>query len=172
MFGSRSASGDAKPNEKLNSGKVYCEDALYRRGAQASRGGLLTHGPEQQERDPIMTWPPRADAPPDSHVRAFLDAIADSPDDVGTRLVFADWLEERGDPRSEILRLQAAHLRGKDSADIERRVETWLGTYGRDWLGAPSRTPDGFSLRLEADLLAIGSQSRQLKPLLRGGPRL
>jgi carbon storage regulator len=36
----------------------------------------------------------------------FVQAIQEAPDDVGTRLVFADWLEERGDPLGEYLRNQ------------------------------------------------------------------
>jgi uncharacterized protein (TIGR02996 family) len=36
---------------------------------------------------------------------AFLKAILDDPSDLATRLIFADWLEEQGDPRSELLRL-------------------------------------------------------------------
>jgi carbon storage regulator len=43
--------------------------------------------------------------------RAFLRAIEDRPDDEATRLVFADWLEERGDPLSELLRLQCGVAR-------------------------------------------------------------
>jgi uncharacterized protein (TIGR02996 family) len=39
---------------------------------------------------------------------AFLRAIAEDPNDEGTRLVFADWLEERGDPRAEFIRLDCA----------------------------------------------------------------
>src|SRR5260370_279371 len=37
---------------------------------------------------------------------AFLEAIAKTPDDDALRLVYADWLEERGDPRAEYLRLE------------------------------------------------------------------
>jgi uncharacterized protein (TIGR02996 family) len=37
---------------------------------------------------------------------AFVQAITDSPDDETSRLVYADWLEERGDPRGEFLRLE------------------------------------------------------------------
>src|SRR5262245_45892557 len=35
----------------------------------------------------------------------FLGAIRESPDDIGSRLVYADWLEEKGDPRHQYLRL-------------------------------------------------------------------
>src|SRR5262249_17492289 len=37
---------------------------------------------------------------------AFLAAIAEAPDDRATRLVYADWLEERGDPRAELVRIE------------------------------------------------------------------
>ena len=36
----------------------------------------------------------------------FLRAIFEQPDDVANRLVFADWLEERGDPLAELIRIQ------------------------------------------------------------------
>jgi len=37
---------------------------------------------------------------------AFLRAIANAPDDDAPRLVYADWLEERGDARAEFVRLE------------------------------------------------------------------
>jgi uncharacterized protein (TIGR02996 family) len=37
--------------------------------------------------------------------RAFLTAILERPEDDARKLVYADWLEERGDPRGEYLRL-------------------------------------------------------------------
>lgn len=37
---------------------------------------------------------------------AFLEAILDDPDADDVRLIFADWLEERGDPRGEFIRVQ------------------------------------------------------------------
>jgi uncharacterized protein (TIGR02996 family) len=40
--------------------------------------------------------------------QAFLSAIHADPEDETTRLVYADWLEERGDPRGEYLRLDCA----------------------------------------------------------------
>jgi len=39
---------------------------------------------------------------------SFLRAVLASPRDLASRLVYADWLEERGDPRSEYLRLWVA----------------------------------------------------------------
>src|SRR5262245_34868528 len=36
----------------------------------------------------------------------FLEAIRANPGDVACRLVYADWLEERGDPRAELIRIE------------------------------------------------------------------
>jgi uncharacterized protein (TIGR02996 family) len=49
----------------------------------------------------------RTTRPPDRpEVKVFLDEIKDDPDDLTPRLILADWLEERGDPRGTFLRLQ------------------------------------------------------------------
>jgi uncharacterized protein (TIGR02996 family) len=44
--------------------------------------------------------------PPTDADAGFLAAIRATPGDAGLRLVYADWLEERGDPRAELIRLQ------------------------------------------------------------------
>jgi uncharacterized protein (TIGR02996 family) len=41
----------------------------------------------------------------------FLRAILDAPDDDAPRAAFADWLQERGDPRGEFLAIQLEHAR-------------------------------------------------------------
>ncbi len=41
-----------------------------------------------------------------SDEKGFLDVIRANPDDDTTRLVYADWLDERGDIRGEYLRLE------------------------------------------------------------------
>lgn len=43
-----------------------------------------------------------------SDEQAFLDAIAEAPFDASRRLVFADWLEEKGDPRATGIRKLAS----------------------------------------------------------------
>src|ERR1700754_5023358 len=47
---------------------------------------------------------------------AFLRAISAAPDDDAPRLVYADWLDERGDTRAEFIRLQV-RLRGLSPSD-------------------------------------------------------
>ena len=53
--------------------------------------------------------------------RAFLQAISADPDDLAPRLVYADWLEERNDPRGEFVRL-LVRLAGStaDEPDYEK----------------------------------------------------
>src|SRR5205807_34493 len=58
---------------------------------------------------------------------AFLQALDADPEDLTLRMVFADWLEERGDPRGELLRLthlltQAIDVPGR--AAMEARLQT------------------------------------------------
>ncbi len=38
--------------------------------------------------------------------QSFFQSIRDQPGDDAIRLIFADWLEEQGDPRGEFIRLQ------------------------------------------------------------------
>ena len=40
----------------------------------------------------------------------FMRMIIESPDDDGPRLVYADWLEEQGDARAELVRIQEEML--------------------------------------------------------------
>jgi uncharacterized protein (TIGR02996 family) len=118
-----------------------------------------------------MTWPPDPDAPTDEHVRAFLDDVSDHPEDVAVRLVFADWLAERDDPRAELLRLQAEHLRGTERKEVEPRVRAWLEKHGRDWLGELPPPSSGYSLCLDYDLLEVMGYLADVflhKPELRG----
>jgi uncharacterized protein (TIGR02996 family) len=42
------------------------------------------------------------------HAEAFYQDILEHPDDRAPRLIYADWLEERGDPRGEFIRLHCA----------------------------------------------------------------
>lgn len=51
--------------------------------------------------------------------------VLEDPDDVAPRLVYADWLLERGDVRGELLR------RALDGADEDAQVRDWLGPLAR-----------------------------------------
>jgi uncharacterized protein (TIGR02996 family) len=57
----------------------------------------------------------------------FLRAIVNQPDDDALRLIYADWLEDRGDPRAEFLRLEVElHQLGKSDktrkAALQKRM--------------------------------------------------
>src|SRR4029078_1438463 len=73
------------------------------------------------------------------HQAAFLDAIIPEPDDDAPRLIYADWLEERGDPRAEFIRAQCELV--KLSLDdplrvgLETRERQLLKEYEKEWVG-------------------------------------
>lgn len=69
--------------------------------------------------------------------QAFLDAIVANPDDIGLRLVYADWLEEQSDPRAEFIRLQIQRddlLPFNCRYDgVHQRLNELLQKYGYSW---------------------------------------
>src|SRR5213078_614891 len=82
---------------------------------------------------------------------AFRQAIIDNPDDDAHRLIFADWLEERGDPRAEFIRVQCELARLPKEAErrwgLEGQELTLLNTQEKKWraadLGAANVTVRG-----------------------------
>jgi uncharacterized protein (TIGR02996 family) len=71
-----------------------------------------------------------------SQEEAFLRAIIESPNDDVPRLVYADWLEERGDPRSEFIRVQCALKRPhapQDHARLAAREKELLEAHEATW---------------------------------------
>ncbi len=68
---------------------------------------------------------------------AFLDAIRAAPADDAPRLIYADWLEEQGDPRGEFIRLQC-ELAGLPTWDRRAALLRWrerqlLDQYDHIW---------------------------------------
>ena len=78
-----------------------------------------------------------------NHDDAFIDAIVANPEDQGLRLMYADWLEERGDARGELLRLEAtlATLPTKDRqwAGLMKRLHEVRAGIALDWLAQLDR---------------------------------
>lgn len=76
-----------------------------------------------------------------THADAFLQHILERPDDDAPRLIYADWLEEQGDPessaRAEFIRVQCAlaarHLPQQRRTELERCQFGLLYRYGKDW---------------------------------------
>lgn len=68
--------------------------------------------------------------------QTFLDAIIANPDDAEARSVYADWLDERGDPRGEYLRIEAQLNAGP------ARVAELTATLDPAWLAKVTRKCD------------------------------
>jgi uncharacterized protein (TIGR02996 family) len=72
----------------------------------------------------------------------FLEAILAAPEDDTSRLIYADWLEERGDPRAEFIRLQCARAQLKRDDpfgyhEATLREKALLEAHRRKWTGLP-----------------------------------
>jgi uncharacterized protein (TIGR02996 family) len=71
--------------------------------------------------------------------RAFLQAIQANPADDGPRLVYADWLDEHGDPCGEFIHVQVARARLRPDepgfAALLRREVELLVQHRPDWVG-------------------------------------
>jgi uncharacterized protein (TIGR02996 family) len=69
--------------------------------------------------------------------QALLQAILADPDDDLPRLVYADYLEERGDPRAEFIRLQCqlAALQAYDAHrySLESRIQALVAQHAPEW---------------------------------------
>jgi uncharacterized protein (TIGR02996 family) len=84
----------------------------------------------------------------------FIQAIIADPDDVSLRLIYADWLDERDDPRGEYLRLQARRADltegGGDWWKLIARLRELQARISPDWLARLDRTPvENCDLRFE-----------------------
>src|SRR5262249_3701076 len=85
-----------------------------------------------------------------THHDAFLQDILARPDDDAPRLIYADWLEDNGDPqRAQFIRLQIelANLPMKDPQrkTLEERERTLLDRHGSAWRAATA-IPAKFTL--------------------------
>jgi uncharacterized protein (TIGR02996 family) len=73
---------------------------------------------------------------------AFLQTIVDNPDDDTPRLIYADWLEEHGDPRAEFIRVQCELARLPDESFDNPDWRVWKtrehqlrSAYEKEWAG-------------------------------------
>jgi uncharacterized protein (TIGR02996 family) len=71
----------------------------------------------------------------------FLRATIENPGDDTPRLIYADWLDERGDPRGEFIRVQCqlARLPETDSRleGLRARERALQNDHQQQWLGLP-----------------------------------
>lgn len=80
----------------------------------------------------------------DASEHALLAAIVANPDDDELRLVYADALERRGDPRGELIQLQCRLASGTaaDAPAAAARVTELLALHGSDWLAPLAIVPN------------------------------
>src|SRR5262245_11845729 len=82
---------------------------------------------------------------------AFLQAIIEDPDDDGPRLVYADFLDERGDPQGEVIRLQCERATlAEDDPRVEalvKREQELLAEHQEEWVGAVGLFSTGYAFR-------------------------
>jgi uncharacterized protein (TIGR02996 family) len=102
---------------------------------------------------------------------AFNQAIRNSPDDDVTRLIYADWLEERGDPRADFLRVECRVHEMSETSLQYRTLKRQLGRLAKHldirWLAtvcrvhfeieAPHRHPSRCSLTVAGPFYTCGS---------------
>ena len=85
----------------------------------------------------LATSRPQGVAERTSHIDPFIAAILESPDDDSIRLIYADWLDERGDPRGEFIRVQCelARLIGNTGhrQGLESRERELLKSFRKEW---------------------------------------
>ena len=74
---------------------------------------------------------------------AFLIALRNNPNDETTRLVYADWLDERNDPRGAFVRLEREYIAlppaDKRRAELATQLRGLARTLDRAWLRIVSR---------------------------------
>jgi uncharacterized protein (TIGR02996 family) len=84
-------------------------------------------------------------APLSDEDKAFVRAILNSPADLSGWLAYADWLDERDDPRAEFIRLQVRILTPDemwpDPIGVLERIEELRPTLDPDWLAVFERAP-------------------------------
>jgi uncharacterized protein (TIGR02996 family) len=90
----------------------------------------------------------------------FMRAIRAAPDDDGPRLVYADWLEENGEPaRAEFIRVQCARARlpagDARAGDLNGRAQALLAENWEAWVGLLRRVA-GRSAGLTGETWILG----------------
>ena len=93
----------------------------------------------------------------------FLRAIRERPDDGAARLVYADWLEERGDPRGEYLRLE------QQLAQLLPRLAQLQSQIDPTWLAAVRRRTEAEERRTWHDLRRVLAELPELEMALLEG---
>lgn len=94
--------------------------------------------------------------------RSLLAAVAADPDDDEPRIVYADWLQQAGDPRGELIAVQCALDRGRtaelvaiERALLERHEAEWLA--GAGLTAGEGRLQRGFIERVDTSAARVAA---------------
>src|SRR5262249_3843859 len=136
----------------LRRGGVHRVGGQRRRAARRGQDGA---GHVPPGRQPAQRDAPRRDAQGLSTAmrdqEALLQAIREAPEEDAPRLVYADWLEDHGDPdRAEFIRLQVE--RGHEPGEphwryLPPREQELLRKHQKAWLGPLARWKNDLEFR-------------------------
>src|SRR5438552_2690670 len=76
-----------------------------------------------------------------SEEAGFLDALDESPGDAATRAAYADWLEEHGDPRAELLHVERRLLDAPDDPVLGEQLIGLHASLDAAWVARVARLP-------------------------------
>ena len=102
--------------------------------------------------------------------RSLLAAVEADPDDDGPRTVYADWLQQAGDPRGELIAIQCALGHGR-TAELVAREQALLERHQTEWLARAGLGPRegrfhrGFIERVDASAARVAAAIDQLAEL-------
>ncbi len=82
-----------------------------------------------------------APVPPESELDAMLRRLAAAPDDLDARIVAADWLLERGDPRGRLMSLQLEEERLPPDLNRKVKINVLVRDHGAHWSPPGTRAP-------------------------------
>lgn len=91
----------------------------------------------------------------------FIEAMAQDPSDPGPRIVFGDWLMERGDPRGEFFRLDHEVRHGVPTTLVEKRAAK-IARRELLRVGAHAFAADGLIDKLAKSYIDFASDTRRL----------
>ena len=101
---------------------------------------------------------------------AFLQEIIARPDDDAPRLIYADYLEEQGDPRGEFIRLQCQAAKDPFAEIASARADYLLRKHGRKWRKADALKKNacehyqrGFPTRIVGSIENFVQHARDLR---------
>ncbi|MGZ3473775.1 MAG: TIGR02996 domain-containing protein [Polyangiales bacterium] len=85
---------------------------------------------------------------------ALFAAIRNDPSDDSVRAVYADWLEEQGDPRGQFISLQLATHARAATEDERKSMKALLDKHGQTWLGELGSILQQDQIRFERGFVA------------------